>query len=465
MNCIFICVFNLPQYVNMLLLQLESILIYGNLDDNTKVLIYTTTPFMNQIKESHLYNEKIEFEINDSYRTIDSACKSRLDLFTLNSITKYNKILYLDTDILIKRDISMVFDICKKDVLYTLEEGEIDSKDDYWGRTLFGNLIMNYSDKTAFSSGILLFNNCEVIRNLFCKIIEDIRIRPHMFHDQPHIVYNAFIYNLYDNKVLKQFAINNSHDMNTYNEQIHTDKVIHHFAGGPGNYEIKLKLMHYFLNMLKEDTIQTNIIKTKQYIDEHLLPIIRTSGEPLEGNIFMFHHTTTYTDLFLNKAKNISNMVLHLHIKNVMEIGFNAGFSSLLMLMTNSKIKLTCVDLCEHSYTLLCFSKLKETFGDRISFIQGDSTKTLTNENNKYDVIHIDGGHSTEVAESDICNSYRLSNSGCVLIMDDYDFTNLHQLWDFYVNLYKLRNVNISTYTSPHHDIKFVPRYLQDCAH
>lgn len=77
MNCIFICVFNQTKYVDMFFLHLESIFIYGWLDKNTKILIYTSTPFMNMIKDSHLFNDdKIEFEINDSYNNIDKACKA-----------------------------------------------------------------------------------------------------------------------------------------------------------------------------------------------------------------------------------------------------------------------------------------------------------------------------------------------------------------------------------------------------
>ena len=87
MKCIFCCVFNHEKYVDMFLLLLESIFIYGNLDTNTCILVYTSTLFMNKIKKSHLFNdEKIKFEINDTYNNIDKACKARLDLFNLASI-------------------------------------------------------------------------------------------------------------------------------------------------------------------------------------------------------------------------------------------------------------------------------------------------------------------------------------------------------------------------------------------
>jgi predicted O-methyltransferase YrrM len=452
MNCIFCCVFNKEKYVNMFLLLLESIFIYGNLDKYTEILVYTSTDFMNKIKESHLFNEdKIKFEINDTYDNVAKACKSRLDIFNLPSITNYKKILYLDTDIFVKDDINKVFNVCEEDILYVLEEGEINCDADHYGKTLFGDEINNYEDKTAFTSGILLFNNCEKMKYLFIKINEDNIKRPYDFPccDQPYIVYNAFKYNLYNNKILKTYVVN-------YDTNIHSDKVIHHFPGCPGDYQHKIEAMTIFLNNIKDLTINNNINKAKTYIDTYLLPIINNSGELLEGNIFMLHHTTHYTDIYLNKSKNISNMVLNKNIKNVIEIGFNAGFSTLLMLLTNPNINITCFDLGEHKYTMPCYEKLKETFGDRINIIIGDSTETLKNVNDIYDLIHIDGGHTTEVANSDIINTYRLSKQGTIIIMDDYDFPNLHNLWDSYIIKYNLKKLHINVYNSPHHDIKYV---------
>jgi len=451
MNCIFCCVFNQEKYVDMFFLLLESIFIYGELDFNTHILIYTSTEFMNKIKHSHLYNdEKIKFEINDTYDSIRKSCRSRYDLFSFPSIKNYNKILYLDTDILIKNGINQVFDVCKEDLLYVMEEGEIDNNSDFWGKSLFGNEIDNYEDKSAFTSGILLFNNCEIIKDLFNKTIKAFDTFNFVLNDQPYMVYNAFKYNLYNNKILKSLVEN-------YYNNSQNDKVIYHFPGGPGGYEHKIHNMTIFLDKLKEITITNNINKAKGYIDTYLLPIIHNCGELLEGNIFMFHHTTVYKDdSFINKPKNISNLVLNKNIKNVMEIGFNSGFSSLLMLLTNPNLSISCFDLGEHKYTMPCYEKLKETFGDRINITIGDSTKTLQNVNNNYDLIHIDGGNSTEVVDSDIINSYRLSKQGTILIMDDYNFPNLHSLWDAYIIKYNLKKLDIHVYESPHHDIKYV---------
>lgn len=251
-KCVFICIFNNKKYVDMFYLLIESIYLYGNISDDTDILIYTSESFMNIIKNSHLYSDKLKFEINNNYNCIDTACKARLDLFSLASITNYNKILYLDTDIIVKNDINTIYDVIKKDVLYVLEEGTIDNDKDFWGKTLFLNEIDNYEDKTAFTSGILLFNNCKKIQDLFYNINNDIINKTHFFHDQPYIVYNAFKYNLYDNKLLKQFAVNNNYN-------IYGDKIIHHFPGGPGNYKPKIIFMNKFLNNLKNLKVETKV--------------------------------------------------------------------------------------------------------------------------------------------------------------------------------------------------------------
>jgi lipopolysaccharide biosynthesis glycosyltransferase len=234
-------VFNQVKYVDMFYLLLESLISYG-IKDDTDIFVYTSTRFMNLI-QNKFPHVKLQFEINDTYTSVDSACRARLDLFDLESTKQYNKILYLDTDIIVKDNLSQVFDLCVNDTLYVLEEGAIDDPHDYWGKTLFGNDLDKYKDRGAFTSGILLFNNCEKIKELFEKINKDIIKFPHPFHDQPYIVYNTFKYNLYEKK-LGLVAVNNDHN-------IHSNKIIHHFPGGPGVYQHKIIYMTNFLNKLK----------------------------------------------------------------------------------------------------------------------------------------------------------------------------------------------------------------------
>ena len=437
----------------MVFLLLESIFIYGQLDNNVEILIYTSTEFMNIIRQSHLYHKCITFEINDTYNSIDKACKARLDLFSLSSISRYEKIIYLDTDIVISEDIKGVFDIAQEETLYTFEEGFVDSPEEYWGRALFlinGDDPALYAGKTAFTSGILLFKNCDKIKNLFQRIKDDIRRRPIQFgcYDQPYIVYNACITNLYDNKALSAGGGGN---------------IIHHFAGVPGYAPKKLHHMTEYMIEKKGQDIQNAIAKTKDYIDAHLLPIIHSCGERLEGNLFMLHHRTDYTEEYSVKQLNLSNVLLNKNIKSVLEIGFNSGFSTLLMLLSNPDVKVTCVDLGEHAYARPCFEKLKETFGERIEILFGDSRvkvlelieqNKLNRQNALYDLIHIDGSNAPDVAECDIKNAFGLSRTGTILIMDDYNFPWLKPLWDRYIALHDLKRLNIHVYPTQQHDLR-----------
>jgi lipopolysaccharide biosynthesis glycosyltransferase len=282
MNCIFCCVFNQEKYVNMFLLLLESMLLYANLDDNTHILVYTSTLFMTMIKDNHLYDEtKVQFEINDDYNTINKACKARLDLFNLPSVVKYDKILYLDTDIIVRSDINKVFAICKNDILYVLEEGFIDDKSNSHGLTLFGAEIHKYKDKTAFTSGILLFNNCQKIKDLFENIVESFKTMVYKGHlnDQPFFIYNAFKYNIYNNKLLNKLAVNypifkDQQNFILYsNEKLFEefkDRAIHHFPNGAGKTKNKLICMNMLLNKLHSDTFKNGM---KLYNVKHKPPM------------------------------------------------------------------------------------------------------------------------------------------------------------------------------------------------
>lgn len=254
MNCIYCCVFSQRKYIDMFGLFLESIMRYGNINNNVEILVYTSSLFRNEILYKYNYL-KLQFEINDDYTDINQACKARLDLFEFKCINKYHKILYLDTDIIVKKDINVLFNLYIEDIIYAVEEGRIDDNNDYWGRTLFEDSCVEYSDKTAFSTGIMLFKNCDKVSDLFSIIKKHIKEKPVFFctYDQPYIIFNAFRHNMYNNKILKLYVVNN--DSNVY-----SDKIIHHFPGVPGCYQNKIKNMEKFLENLNSKTKMNNTI-------------------------------------------------------------------------------------------------------------------------------------------------------------------------------------------------------------
>jgi hypothetical protein len=165
--------------------------------------------------------------------------------------------------------------------------------------------------------------------------------------------------------------------------------------------------------------------------------IIDDVGEPLEGNIFYEHletNLTTLTPRFFQKRAALA-MFAMAH-KEVVEIGFNSGFSALLMLTANPELRLTCVDICEHKYTEPCFQYLKTVFEDRITLVKGDSTVVLPEvlqSNKSLTGYIIDGGHGLNVAEQDLQNVIKYANNDAVLCFDDSDFVELRMMLNMYM--------------------------------
>jgi hypothetical protein len=220
MNCIFICVFHNPKYVDMLFLLLDSIYTFGQLDSNTDILIYTTSGFAKTVADATRFKHKIRFLINDTYTSIQQACVSRLDLFRLLDELMHTKRPRLFQNSLLgyryhrQETPDSSFRTCqKKCVIYTREGSIVNKSPNFWGGNLFSDAERAiHADKSAFTSGILLFKNCPEIRNLFDVIKRDLNERKtqNAFYDQPFIVYNAFKHNLFDNKVLRSYAVNRS---------------------------------------------------------------------------------------------------------------------------------------------------------------------------------------------------------------------------------------------------------------
>lgn len=267
MNCIFICAFFRQDYLIMLRLLLESIFLYSNIiyTNDLEILIYTNKSFAENIKYNFSkYLKYIKFVLNNFENTSES-CFARLDLFRFNITNNYEKVLYLDTDIIIRGDLTEIFEIAQDEIIYAMQEGTIDSDTNYWGKYLFNKSdLENITDKSGFSSGILLFKNCSTIQKLFQDIKKDAYSRRNVYYDQPFIVFHAIKNNLYNNKELNKYAINVEKNCELQNY------TICHFYGGLSVSHVKISKMKKFLNLLKcnNNFNETNSIYEKKNIKE-----------------------------------------------------------------------------------------------------------------------------------------------------------------------------------------------------
>ena len=245
-NLIVLSVFLKKEYVELAYLLLNSLYKYGDLGESTDILIYTSTEFMGQMRPN-LKGTPI-FKTNDTIQTVVAASAARLDIFDFPEVAKYEKILYLDTDVLVVRPLAPVFDLATEDRLYALEEGSLDSEVpyDYWGKDLFApGEVAALEDKTGFSAGVLLFKNTETIRTLFERIKTHIATTPGLgFFEQAHMVYNTIKSGLKENQAMKPHVVINE-------TSTKTAKTILHFAGSPGDHQSKYGKMFGFMRQFE----------------------------------------------------------------------------------------------------------------------------------------------------------------------------------------------------------------------
>jgi predicted O-methyltransferase YrrM len=112
------------------------------------------------------------------------------------------------------------------------------------------------------------------------------------------------------------------------------------------------------------------------------------------------------------------------HVKEIMEIGFNAGHSSETFLTSNPTANVTSFDIGQVNAMKFGKDYIDATFPGRHTLIVGDSRKTVTefkrnNPNKRFDLIFIDGGHTYDVAKLDIVHSSGLAHKNTIVIVDD----------------------------------------------
>lgn len=259
MNLVYICIFNNLQYIKLLELLLISGIIFGDVNDKEiNFLIITTDNFVTEINK--VFNK---FNLNVNIQTITitniyMALSARFNIFEYEKINNYNKILYIDTDILITGNLKTIFNLFLENKIYALSEGKIG--DDHHGKEFFDFSKID-KNTSGFTSGILLFNNCLDIKNLFNNISENIKsnvekngIKPSAF-DQAFLNYHAIKDNKYNNTLLNNYTVNNP-------DKFNYKYVLCHFPGGVGNFSNKFdKMSHYLLHLY--DTYNFRSINNK----------------------------------------------------------------------------------------------------------------------------------------------------------------------------------------------------------
>lgn len=145
-----------------------------------------------------------------NYLSMQEATCARLSVFEYEYINNYDKILYLDTDIILQNDLSSIFNCEIEDKIYALPEGTIEHE--YHGGWFFDWKVID-KDTPGLNSGILLFKNSNTVRTIFTYIrshISEMKMNNATMpacQDQPFINYHCIKNGNQDTQLLTKYAL------------------------------------------------------------------------------------------------------------------------------------------------------------------------------------------------------------------------------------------------------------------
>ena len=222
-------------------------------------------------------------------------------------------------------------------------------------------------------------------------------------------------------------------------------------------------LLIVFDDLEIKNDYENRSLEKKKLLDD-LETLIIDSKSSLEGNSFYVHNSINfYPDLY-TKQLNLFWCGKQ-SLTKMCEIGFNAGHSSMLMLLGRDKTPLdfTIFDIGLHAYTKPCLNYIKSHFQHiNFEYIEGDSTLTIPKwiEVNKeylwlYDVVHVDGGHSEHCIYNDMKNADLLVKKGGIVIIDDTNVNYINNYVNLYLSRDKYREIDVlKTKGYPHRIIQ-----------
>ena len=192
--------------------------------------------------------------------------------------------------------------------------------------------------------------------------------------------------------------------------------------------------------------------------------IVCNSNASLEGNCFYYHGSLhDYPELY-SKQLNLFWCGKQA-TEYICEIGFNAGHSTMLLLLGREKTPLnfTVFDIGHHAYTRPSLEYIQSQFPHvNFEYVEGDSTVIMAEWINnhkeimyKYDVVHVDGGHHEHCILNDMKNADLLVKKNGIVIVDDTNVPVINKYVELYLSSGNYIELNLlPTCGYPHRVIK-----------
>jgi predicted O-methyltransferase YrrM len=123
------------------------------------------------------------------------------------------------------------------------------------------------------------------------------------------------------------------------------------------------------------------------------------------------------------EAMSLRELAASVGAVRIAEIGFNVGFSALAFLESSPQASVVSFELNERRAVLFAKGFVDERYPGRHELVIGDSLETLPRyadaHPRTFDLVFVDGGHSKEIADSDIRHACRLARPRGLVVVDD----------------------------------------------
>lgn len=233
------------KYIDILSLSIESLRKSGYDGD---VLVICDESFLNECKEKLGDNRILYNPVSDA-NTPEQASMNKLRIFEYEGIGSYERLLFLDSDILVHMDVRTLFTrVTNPNVLYVYTE----STDQKNHTNLMWSLETYTADdlETFNTKNIYVFNaGCfALVRNQTMKD-HFLQVQYIMSQHAGRFFYEQSFMNVYfnqNNQTDRTLLTDENYIFFPKNDRPHPHCLLH-FAGDPGNGDSKLDRMTYYM--------------------------------------------------------------------------------------------------------------------------------------------------------------------------------------------------------------------------
>ena len=405
-DCICLRLWNDDRYIDVLYNQLDSIYTFGNLNDNTDIILYTSETYKNKIIDSHLINDRVNIQLfnnNPSYRTL------LLDQFDLPILKEYNKVLYLDINVLVHGDLNQLLNSIEDDKVFT--NGPED-----------GNSIT--------PSAFIMYKNSETITKFFDDMRKSMTKLPQTVIDC------TVVCNIACKNKLLNVSLNNLVTIKPARPS--TNILLAHYPEDPNRFMVKQADQLDFLMFAKE-------FKIKQELDDSIKAYNNSINDVWKeykiGNDLrlLTSNKADYNQSIIMQFKQLCNLSLNNNIKNILSIGLDAGIVPIIFSEANKKAKTTVITYSDSEFAkkypmVVCSNNIQVS---NLSFLP-----------DKYDIVYIDTEKGEDLSTILELIDTTLKNK-TILCITNYNITEIKSVWDTYVKTNNLQPLKGHNYRSP----------------